>query len=55
VATILCAAPLSAPPAIAPDEINAMIASIMEDMAAEPGATYQQIASLYQDFTCAAG
>jgi hypothetical protein len=48
---LFAAAAVAAPPAIAPDEINAMIASIMEDMATEPGATYQQIASLYQDFT----
>ena len=48
---LFAAAQVSAPPAMSPDDVNALLAGIMEDMATEPGATYQQIASLYQDFT----
>jgi hypothetical protein len=48
---LFAAASVSAPPAMSPDEVNGLLAGIMEDMASEPGATYQQMASLYQDFT----
>ncbi|HWU01187.1 MAG TPA: ATP-binding protein [Novosphingobium sp.] len=44
-------ASVPAPPSLPPEEVQAIMAEIMADIAAEPGATFQPIASLFQDFT----
>jgi hypothetical protein len=49
--SLFTAANVAAPPSLPPDEVAEIMAGIMEDIAAEPDATYQPLASLFQDFT----
>ncbi len=45
------AAAMPAPPSLPPEDVRAILAEIYAEMAAEEGATFQQAASLFQDFT----
>ena len=48
---LFSAASVPAPPSLPPDEVQAIMAAIMEDITAERDCTYQPISSLFQDFT----
>jgi hypothetical protein len=48
---LFSAASVPAPPSLPPDEVQAIMATIMEDITAERDCTYQPISSLFQDFT----
>ena len=45
------AAAVPAPPSLPPEEVRAILAEILSDMATEENATFQPIASLFQDFS----
>ncbi|MBU6268613.1 MAG: ATP-binding protein, partial [Sphingomonadales bacterium] len=45
------AAAVPAPPTLPPEEVRAALVDILAEMAAEPDATFQPAASLFQDFT----
>lgn len=45
------AASVPAPPSLPPEEVRAILGEILTDMAAEPDATFQTTAALFQDFT----
>jgi hypothetical protein len=45
------AAAVPAPPSLPPEEVRAILDEILSDMAAEENATFQPIASLFQDFS----
>ncbi|MFM2300279.1 MAG: hypothetical protein RLZZ84_15 [Pseudomonadota bacterium] len=50
-ADLFNAASVPAPPSLPPEDVRAILAEIFADMAAEENATFQQVASLFQDFT----
>ena len=45
------AASVPAPPSLPPEDVRAILAGILAEMAAEDGATFQPAASLFQDFS----
>ncbi len=49
--SLFSAANVSAPPSLPQGEVAEIMAQIMEDITAEPDATYQPLAALFQDFT----
>jgi len=48
---LFSAASVPAPPSLPPEEVQSIMAAIMEDITAERDCTYQPISSLFQDFT----
>jgi len=48
---LFTAAAVAAPTSLPPADVAAIMAAIMEDIAAEPDATFQPLATLFQDFT----
>jgi hypothetical protein len=50
-ADLFKAASVPAPPSLPPEEVRAILGDILTEMAAEPDATFQTTAALFQDFT----
>ncbi|HZU64336.1 MAG TPA: ATP-binding protein [Novosphingobium sp.] len=48
---LFAAASVPAPPSLPPEEVQAILAEIMADIATEPDCTFQPAASLFQDFS----